>query len=67
MNGIGDKVRSSLLGGLIAAVIWMVIATLSDGSKGYVVGWGLGLLVFTFAVSFVISTMIGRDRRGAGS
>jgi VIT1/CCC1 family predicted Fe2+/Mn2+ transporter len=62
VDEMNAKVRSSLLGGLIAAVIWMVIASLSEASKWEVVGWGLGLLVFTFAVSMVISRVVHRDR-----
>lgn len=62
MNEMNAQIRSSLLGGLIAAVIWMVIATLNDASKGAVIGWGLGLLVFTFVVSLVISKTIRRNR-----
>jgi hypothetical protein len=62
MNEMNARVRSALLGGLIAAVIWMVIATLTDGSKGFVVGWGLGLLVFTFVVSMIISRFVHRSR-----
>jgi hypothetical protein len=62
MNEMNARVRSALLGGLIAAVIWMVIATLTDGSKAFVVGWGLGLLVFTFVVSMIIARFVHRSR-----
>jgi hypothetical protein len=65
MNEMNATVRSSLLGGLIAAVIWMIIATLSDASKGAVIGWGLALLAFTFVVSTVISRMTHRNRGGS--
>jgi hypothetical protein len=64
MNEMNAEVRSSLLGGLIAAVIWMVIATLNDASKGAVIGWGLGLLLFTFVVSMLISRTLRRNRGG---
>ena len=63
MKELNEQVRSSLLGGLIATVIYMVIATASDASKANVIGWGLGLGVFTMAVSFVISKVIGSRQR----
>jgi hypothetical protein len=65
MNDMNAAVRSSLLGGLIAAVIWMIIATLNDASKSGVIGWGLALLAFTFVVSMVISRMTRRNRGGS--
>ena len=65
-NQMNDNaaVRSSLLGGLIAAVIWMIIATLNEASKSAVIGLGLALLAFTFVVSMVISRMTRRNRGG---
>ena len=64
MKEMDEQVRSSLLGGLIAAVIWMVIATANNASNASVIGWGLGLLVFTTVVSYGVSTVI-RRKRGA--
>ena len=55
MKAINEQFRSSLLGALIATVIYMVIATATDASKGNVIGYGLGLGVVTFIVSTVIS------------
>jgi hypothetical protein len=58
MKAMNEQFRSSLIGALIATVIYMVIATATDGSKGNVIGYGLGLGLFTFVVSTAISTVI---------
>lgn len=60
MKARNEQFRSSLLGALIATVIYMVIATATDASKGNVIGYGLGLGLFTFVVSTAISTIIGK-------
>lgn len=62
MKAMLEHVRSSLLGALIATVIYMVIATATDASKGNVIGYGLGLGILTFVVSYAISTVITKKR-----
>ncbi len=59
-----DQLRSGLIGGLIAAVIWMIITVLVEMSKAAIVGGGLALLVGTMLISTAISTIIG-NRAGA--
>ena len=56
---MNEQFRSSLLGALIATVIYMVIATATDASQGNVIGYGLGLGVITFIISTVISKRHG--------
>jgi len=64
---MNEKFRSSLLGALIATVIYMVIATATDASKGNVIGYGLGLSILTFVVSTVISTVITKKHSAQAS
>ncbi|MDQ2781394.1 hypothetical protein [Lapillicoccus sp.] len=59
-----DQLRSGLIGGLIAAVIWMIITVLVEMSKAAIVGGGLALLVGTMLISTAISTIISK-RAGA--
>lgn len=54
------NVRSGVLAGLIASVIWMIISTLVDLSKAAVVVGGLAFLVGTALVSIAISTIIAK-------
>lgn len=67
MKAMNEEFRSSLLGALIATVIYMVIATATDASKSNVIGFGLGLGVLTFVVSTVISTVIAKKRSAQAS
>lgn len=60
---MNEKFRSSLLGALIATVIYMVIATATDASKGNVIGFGLGLGLFTFVVSTAVSAVVAKNNR----
>ena len=59
-----ERFRNALIAGLLAAVIWMIIATLVGLSAGSVVGWGIGLLVVGVAGTFAIESVIVRSRPG---
>ena len=61
------QVKSALVAGLLAAVIWMVIATAVDLGKGAVIGWGLGFLVIGALGTFAISAAIRRSRGGSST
>lgn len=52
------NVRSALLAGVIAFLIYVVIATITGQSLGAALGFGLALGVFTALVSFAIYTLI---------
>lgn len=56
------SVKSGLLAGLIAAVIWMMISTAVDLGKTPVMVGGIVCLIGTWLVSAAISTMISRSR-----
>ncbi len=55
-----EQLRSGLIAGLIAAVIWMIITVLVDLSKAAIVNGGLAFLVGTMLVSTAISTIISK-------
>ncbi len=58
-----SNVRSALVAGVIAAVIWIVITLLVGGfSAAAVWGGGLAFLVGTAVVTFLISAMVRRTR-----
>lgn len=59
------NVKGGLLAGLIAGFIWMVISTAVDLGKTQVIVGGFILLIGTWAVSTVISTVIDRSRTPA--
>ena len=59
------NVKSGLVGGLIAAVIWMMITTAVGMDKLPVILGGFLFLVGTWAVTSAISTIIGRSRRAS--
>jgi len=56
------NVRSALIAGVIAAVIYAVIALATDAGGNWVL-FAMLLGVFTFAVSWAISTFFGSRRR----
>lgn len=57
-----ERFRNALIAGLLAAVIWMIIATLVGLSAGSVVGWGMGFLVIGMVATFMIESTIVRSR-----
>jgi hypothetical protein len=57
---MNDNVRSGVIGGLISAVIWMIISTLADLSKSAVVVGGLAFLVGTALITIAISNVISK-------
>lgn len=59
-----ERFRNALIAGLLAAVIWMIIATLAGLAGGYVVGWGLGFLVVGMVGTFAVESVIVRSRAG---
>ncbi|RZT86652.1 hypothetical protein EV383_3549 [Pseudonocardia sediminis] len=61
---MNERFRNALIAGLLAAVVWMIIATLVGLAGGSVVGWGIGLLVVGFVGTFVIESAIVRSRAG---
>jgi len=48
---VTEQLRSGLIAGLIAAVIWMIITVLVDLSKAAIVGGGLAFLVGTMQLT----------------
>lgn len=64
---MNPSVRSNLFAGVIAAVIWIVIAAVTGGGVRTVIIGGVILGVITFAVSFVITQVIGRFKRGSAT
>jgi hypothetical protein len=60
------NVRSGVLAGLIASVIWMIISTLVDLSKAAVVVGGLAFLVGTALVTIAVSTIIAKRHSAVG-
>lgn len=62
---MGRNFSSGLLGGVVAAVIWMAIA-LWQGMAIETVGlWALIILVVTTIIATVISALIGRGTEAA--
>ncbi len=59
---LDPHVRSALLAGTIALVIYVVIATLTGQAFGAALGFGLALGAFTALVSFAVYTLIKRTR-----
>ena len=62
-----DNVRSGVIGGLISAVIWMIITTALDFGKVPIILGGLLFLVGTGLVTVAISTAISRSHRARTS
>ncbi len=60
-NFMSANVRSDVVGGLISAVIWMIISTLVGLSSAAVVVGGLAFLVGTSLVTIAISTIISKQ------
>lgn len=62
---ITHNMRSAVLAGGIALVIYVVIATISGQDLGPALGFGVALGVFTALVSFLIYTLItnAKDRK----
>ncbi|MBA8794712.1 vacuolar-type H+-ATPase subunit I/STV1 [Friedmanniella endophytica] len=54
------NVRSGVVGGLLSAVIWMMIATAVGLGRAPVIVGGLLCLVGTGAITIAIATMVGR-------
>lgn len=58
-----DTLRSGLIGAVIAAVIWIVIAALTGADASTIWVVAVILLVGTFVVSVLISTFITKRQR----
>lgn len=60
-----SNVRSAVIAGVIAAVVWIVITLVVGGfSAAAVWGGGAAFLVGTAVVSFLIAAMVRRSRVG---
>lgn len=60
-----SNVRSAVIAGVIAAVIWIVITLVVGGFTAAAVwGGGVAFLVGTAVVTFLISAMVRRGRVG---
>ncbi len=59
-----DPLRCSLIAGVIAAVIWIVISWATGGSAATVLVGGLIFLVGTALVTYVISILIAKSKSG---
>lgn len=59
-----DPLRSSLIAGVIAAVIWIVISWATGGSAATVLLGGLIFLVGTALVTNVISILTAKSKSG---
>ncbi|TCK26434.1 hypothetical protein [Pseudonocardia endophytica] len=57
-----DKLRSALIAGLIAAVIWTVISLLTGAAVGPTLVWAVVFFVGTAVVSWLVYTAIARSR-----
>lgn len=57
-----DTLRSSLIGGAIASVIWIVITAATGGSATMIWLGGLIFFVGTAVVSYVIGTLFWRAK-----
>ena len=62
-----ENIRSSLIAGLLASVIWMIITTALDFEKRPVIVGGLAFLVGTALVTAAISTVVVKARGGAAT
>jgi len=60
-------VRSNLIAGVIAAIIWIVIAAVTGGGIRTVIIGGVILGVITFAVSFLITQVIALFKSGSAT
>ncbi|MDQ2839022.1 MAG: hypothetical protein M3Y49_00860 [Actinomycetota bacterium] len=60
---LNHNVRSALLAGVIALVIYVVIATITGQTLAAALGFGLALGVFTALVSFAIYTLITNAKK----
>ncbi len=60
---MSHNIRSALIAGAIALVIYVVIATLTGQDFGPALGFGVALGVFTAVVSFVIYQLIARSKQ----
>jgi hypothetical protein len=52
------SVHSNAIAGVIAAVIWIIIAAVTGGGAGFVIVGGVVLGLVVFAVSFLIARVI---------
>ncbi len=62
-----ENLRSSLIAGLLAGFIWMIITTALDFDKTPVILGGLAFLVGTALITAAISTVVVRSRGGAAA
>ena len=58
-----DTLRSSLIAGVIAAVIWIVITAATGGSASMIWVGGVLFFVGTALVSYVIGTIVSMTKR----
>lgn len=58
-----DTLRSSLIAGVISAVIWIVITAATGASAGTIWVGGLIFFVGTAAVSYIVGTLIWKGKR----
>lgn len=58
-----DTLRSSLIAGVIAAVIWIVITLITGESAATVWVGGLIFFVGTAVVTYVIATIVMKAKR----
>lgn len=58
-----DTLRSSLIAGAIAAVIWIVITAATGGSAAMIWLGGLIFFVGTAVVSYLIGTLFWKAKR----
>lgn len=59
---MNDRLRSALIAGLIAAVIWTVISLLTGAAVGPTLAWAVVFLVGTAAITWLVYTAIARSR-----
>ncbi len=57
-----NRMTSSLLAGVISAVIWTVISLLTGMPGGAVALWAVVLLVVVTAITYGISTVIAASK-----
>lgn len=58
-----DTLRSSLIAGAIAAVIWIIITAVTGGSATLIWLGGLIFFVGTAVVTYVIATLLSKAKR----
>ena len=59
---VNQRVRSALVAGVIAFVIYVVIATITGQALVAALGFGLGLGAVTALVSFAVYTLIANSK-----